>query len=161
MQTLRSLLLFSRSVVPNSSQSPGLQHARLPCPSLCPGACSNSCPLSQWCPPTITSSGAPFSRPQSFPASGPSKMAELKVRAGGWGRVDQMAPQGSLLFRCFRVTCSSVLYPKMGRNQDSFLSMSHGKGEGLRPSHGAVIDLLPHPHNPEEGAPEESLHIFR
>ena len=48
-----------------------LQHIRLPCPSLCPGVCSNSGPLSQWCHPTISSSVTPFSScPQSFPASG-------------------------------------------------------------------------------------------
>ena len=51
-------------------RSHGLQHARLPCPSLSPGVCSNSCPLSQWCHPTI-SSVIPFSPcPQSSPASG-------------------------------------------------------------------------------------------
>ena len=49
----------------------GLQHARLPCPSLSLGACSNPCPLSRWCHPTISSSVVPFSScPQSFPASG-------------------------------------------------------------------------------------------
>ena len=49
----------------------GLQHARLPCPLLSPRVCSNSCPLSRWCHPTISSSVAPFSScPQSFPASG-------------------------------------------------------------------------------------------
>ena len=53
-----------------SLQAHGLQHARLPCPSLSPGVCSNSCPLSQWCHPTISSSVTPFSScPQSFPAS--------------------------------------------------------------------------------------------
>ena len=47
----------------------GLQHTRLPCPSPSPGACSNSCPLSWWCHPTISSSVVPFSScPQSFPA---------------------------------------------------------------------------------------------
>ena len=47
-----------------------IQHARLPCPSPSPGACSNSCPLSQWCHPTITSSVAPFSSClQFFPVS--------------------------------------------------------------------------------------------
>ena len=50
--------------------SHGLQHARLPCPSPSPGACSNSCPLSQWCHPTISSSVIPFSCLQSLPASG-------------------------------------------------------------------------------------------
>ena len=49
----------------------GLQHIRLPCPSPSPGACSNSCPLSWWCHPTISSCVAPFSScPQSSPASG-------------------------------------------------------------------------------------------
>ena len=55
----------------------GLQQARLPCPSLSPGACSNSCLLSWWCHSIISSSVAPcFSCPQSFPASGsfPSSM---------------------------------------------------------------------------------------
>ena len=49
----------------------GLQHTQLPRPSPSPGACSNSCPLSQFCHPTISSSVIPFSScPQSFPASG-------------------------------------------------------------------------------------------
>ena len=49
------LLLFSHWVMPNSLKPHGLQRIRLPCPSLSPGACSNSCPLSQWCHPTISS----------------------------------------------------------------------------------------------------------
>ena len=62
---------FGRSVVSNSLRPHGLQHARLPCPSPASGACSNSCPLSRWCHPTISSSVVPFSsRLQSFPASG-------------------------------------------------------------------------------------------
>ena len=51
---------FCRSVVSNSLGSHGLQHTRLPCPSLSPGVCSNSCPLSWWCHPTISSSTIPF-----------------------------------------------------------------------------------------------------
>ena len=47
--------------MPNSLQSHGLQHVRLPCPSPIPRACSNSCPLSRWCHPTILSSVIPFS----------------------------------------------------------------------------------------------------
>ena len=54
-------LLYSHSVVSDSLQTRGLQHPRLPCPSLSPGACSNSCPLSQWCHPNILSSVIPFS----------------------------------------------------------------------------------------------------
>ena len=52
---------FSHSVVSNYLQPHGLQHARLPCPSPAPGACSNSYPLSRWCHPTISSSVIPFS----------------------------------------------------------------------------------------------------
>ena len=49
----------------------GLQHTSLPCPPLSPRVYSNSCPLSWWCHPTISSSATPFSScPQSFPASG-------------------------------------------------------------------------------------------
>ena len=56
----------------------GLQHARLPCPSTTPRDCSNSCPSSWWCHPTISSSVIPFSScPQSFPASGPFPMSQF------------------------------------------------------------------------------------
>ena len=60
---------FSHSVVSNSLQPHGLQHARLPCLSLTPRAFSNSCASSWWCHPTISSSVIPFSSClQSFPA---------------------------------------------------------------------------------------------
>ena len=52
---------FSWSVVSDSLQPHGLQHARLSCPSPTPGACLNSCPLSRWCHPTISSYVVPFS----------------------------------------------------------------------------------------------------
>ena len=65
------LLLFSHSVMSNSLWPHGLQHARLPCPLPSPGACLNSCPLNQWCHPTISSTVTPFSSClRSFPASG-------------------------------------------------------------------------------------------
>ena len=62
---------FSCSAVCDSLWPLGLQHARLPCPSPTPRACSNSCPSSRWCHPTISSSVVPFSSGlQCFPASG-------------------------------------------------------------------------------------------
>ena len=62
----------------NSLQLHGLYRARLPCPPLSPGVCSNSCPLSKWCHPTISSSVIPFSSCfQSFPASGSFPMSQL------------------------------------------------------------------------------------
>ena len=62
---------FSNSVMSDSLQPHGLQHARLPCPSPTPGDYSNSCPSSWWCHLAILSSVVPFSSClQSFPASG-------------------------------------------------------------------------------------------
>ena len=62
----------------NSLWPHGLQHTRLPCPSLSPGVCWNSCPLSWWCYLTISSSATPFSScPQSFPTSGSFPMSWL------------------------------------------------------------------------------------
>ena len=61
----------------------GLQHTRLSCPSPNPGACSNSCPLSQWCHPTISSSVVPFSSClQSCPPSGSFPVSQL-FKSGG------------------------------------------------------------------------------
>ena len=66
----RSVQSLSRSVVSDSLRPHGLQYTRFPCPSPTPGACWNSCPSSQWCHPTISSSVLPFSCFQSFAASG-------------------------------------------------------------------------------------------
>ena len=69
---------FSCSVVSDSLQPHELQHTRPPCPSPTPRVYSNSCPLSHWCHPTISSSVIPFSScPQSFPASGSFQMSQL------------------------------------------------------------------------------------
>ena len=75
--------LLSLSVVCDSLQPHGLQHARLPHPSLSPRVCSNSRPLSQWCCPTISSSVTPFSSClQPFPASGSLLMSRLFAPGG-------------------------------------------------------------------------------
>ena len=74
---------FSRSVVSDPLRPDGLQHPRLPCPSPTPRACSNSCPSSWWCHPTISSSVIPVSSClQSFPASGSFPMSQL-FESGG------------------------------------------------------------------------------
>ena len=74
---------FSHSVMSDSLQPHGLQHSRPPCPSPTPGVYSNSCPLSQWCHPTISSSVIPFfSCLQSFPASGSFPMSQLFAWGG-------------------------------------------------------------------------------
>ena len=74
---------FSHSVVSDSLQPHGLQHARLPCPSPTPRAYSNSCPLCQWCYATISSSVVPFSSHlQSFPASGSFPISQSFASGG-------------------------------------------------------------------------------
>ena len=79
----RNLLLFSCSVMFNSLQPHGLQHTTLLCSSSSLGVCSNSCPLSWWCHPTISSSAIPFSFClQSFPASGSFPMSRLFASGG-------------------------------------------------------------------------------
>ena len=81
-----TLLLFSCSVMSYSLRPYGLQHTRLPCPSPSPRVCSNSCPLSRWCHPIISSSVVPFSPClQSFPASGSLQMSQF-FASGGWSR---------------------------------------------------------------------------
>ena len=74
---------FSLSVMSDSLRPHGLQHTRLSCSSPTPGAYSNSCPLSRWCHPTISSSVVPFSSSlQSFPASGSFLMSQLFSSGG-------------------------------------------------------------------------------
>ena len=67
----------------DSFQPRRLQHARLPCPSLSPGAYSNSCPSSRWCHQTLSPSVVPFSSCiQSFPTSGSFPMSQFFASCG-------------------------------------------------------------------------------
>ena len=77
-----SSVQFSCSVMSYSLWPHELQHDKPPCPSPTPGVYSNSCPLSQWCHPTISSSVIPFSCSQSFPASGSFPMSQLFTSGG-------------------------------------------------------------------------------
>ena len=78
-----SVSQLSRSVVSDSLEHHGLQLARPPCPLPTLRASSNSCPSSQWCHPTISSSVIPFSSCfQSFPASGSFPMSEFFASGG-------------------------------------------------------------------------------
>ena len=91
-----SSVQFSCSVMSDSLWPHGLQHARLSCPSPIPGACSNSCSLSWWCHPAISSSVMTFSSYlQSFPASGSFPVSQFSLTesrsivSSHWQRVDQ------------------------------------------------------------------------
>ena len=78
-----SSVQFNHSVMSNSLWPHGPQHARPPCPSPTPRVYSNSCPLSWWCHPTISSSVVPFSScPQSLPTSGSFPMSQLFTWGG-------------------------------------------------------------------------------
>ena len=76
-----SLVQFSCSVI-SDSVTPWLQHSRPPCPSPIHGVYPNSCPSSQWCLPTLSSSVVPFSCLQSFPASGSFQMSQFFMSGG-------------------------------------------------------------------------------
>ena len=74
---------FNHSVVSDSLWTHGLQHARPPCPLPIPGVYANSCPLSQWWHPTISSSVIPFSSClRSFPTSGSFQMSQFFTSGG-------------------------------------------------------------------------------
>ena len=74
---------FSCSVVSGFLWPHGLQHTKPPCPSPTPRGNSNSCPLSQWCHPIVSSSVIPFSSHlQSFPASGSFQMNQFFASGG-------------------------------------------------------------------------------
>ena len=73
---------LTHSVVSDSLRPHGLQHAKPPCPSPTPRVYPNSCLLSRWCHPTISSSVVPFSCLQSFPASGSFQMSQLFISGG-------------------------------------------------------------------------------
>ena len=78
-----SLLLFSCQIASNSLRPHGSQHTRPLCPPLSPWVCSNSCPLSQWCYPTILSAVVSFSSCfQSFPPLGSFLMSQLFALGG-------------------------------------------------------------------------------
>ena len=114
---------FSHSVVSDSLRPHGPQHARLPCPSPSPWACSNSCPLNHRCHPTISSSVASLSScPQSFPASGSFSVSWLAAFASG----DQsIGASASVLPLNIQHYC--VINVKVARRLD--LKCSHHKKE--------------------------------
>ena len=95
------LLLFSCLVMSHSLRPHGLQHARLPCPSLFPRACSDSRPLSQWCHPTISSSVAPPLLPSVF-----SQHQGLFHWVGSSHQVAEVLELQHQSFQCMCTTCN-------------------------------------------------------
>ena len=139
------MLLFSCSVMSNSLQLHGLQHARLPCPSPSPGACS--CPLSQWCHPTILSSVIPFSSClQSFPTSGSFLMSwlftsddqSIRVSASAW-----VFPMNIQVW--FPLGFTGLIFLQSKRLFKSFLQHHSSKASVLRRS-AFFMAQLSHPY---------------
>ena len=116
-----------------------LQHARLSCPPLSPGVCSDSCPLRWWYYLTILSSATLFSCPQSFPASGSFPMSQLFISCGqsigssASASVLPMNIQGwfpleltGLVFLPSKGLSDSSLAPRFKSISSSALSLSYG-----------------------------------
>ena len=104
VEFLDFMVQFSHSDVSDSLWPQGPQHTRPPCPSPVPGVYPNSCPLSQWCHPAISSSVVPSSScPQSFPPSGSFLMSQLfafgsqSIRVSASTSVLPMTPRTNLL----------------------------------------------------------------
>ena len=140
-QSYRSfLLLFSCSVVSDSLRPHWLKHARLPCPSPSPRACSNSCQLSWWCHPTILSSVVFFSScPQSFPASGSFLMSRLLYQVAKVLELHLQHQSFQWIFKddflqewlvwspcCARDSQESSPAPQLERINSSLLSLLYG-----------------------------------
>ena len=90
--------LFSHSVMSDSLWPHGLQQARPPCPSPTPRACSNSCPSSRWCHPTISSSVVPFSSClQSLPTLGSFPMSPFFTSGSQNVRVSASASEKAMV----------------------------------------------------------------
>ena len=132
---------FSCSVVSNSLRLHGLRHTRLPCPSPTPGACSHTCPLSQWWYLTISSTATPFSFcPQSFKIAKKMHKAEIKalILSVQFNSVSQ-----SCLTLCDPMECSTPGFPV--HHQLPELAQTHVLqiGDAIQPSHPLSSPSLP------------------
>ena len=137
---------FSCSVMSDSLQRYGLQHTKLPCPSPNPRACSNLCPLSQWCHPTISSFVVPFSsRLQSYPASGSFPVSQLFASGGQSIGVSASASVLPMNIQdWFPLGLTGLILQSKGLNQ-SLLQYHSTKASILQHSAFFIVQLL-HPY---------------
>ena len=140
--------------MPNSLWPHGLQHARLPCPLLSSGVCSNSCPLSRRCYPTISSSVSPFSScPQSSPESGSFvSKAALHIRSFSISPSNEYS--GSVSFRIEWFDLLAVQ-----RTLKSLLQHHSLKASILQCSAFCMVQL-PHPYMTKEKAIALTIRTF-
>ena len=137
---------FSPSAVSDSLWPHGLQHASLPCPSPTPGAYSNSCPTSQWCHPTISSSVIPFSsRLQSFPTLGSFQMSQFFVWGGQSIGVSASASVLPMNIEDWFPLGFTGLISLQSKGLKSFLQHHSSKASILQHSAFSIVQLL-HPY---------------
>ena len=129
---------FSCSVMSDSLQPHGLWHARLPCPSPTPRAYSNSCPLSWWCHPSISSSVFPFSfYLQSLPASGSFPMSQFFALGGQSIRVSASA---SVLPMNIQEYCWAYT-PRKPELKETRVPQCSSQHCWQKPGHGSNLDV--------------------
>ena len=142
-------------VVSDSLQPRGLQHARSPCPAPTPRVHSNSCPLSQWCHPTISSSLVLFSScPQSFPASGSFQMSQFFVSGGqifgfsfSISSVQFISFTQSCLTLCDPMNHSTPGLPVHHQLSEFTQTHAHRVSDATQPSHPLSSPSLPAPNS--------------
>ena len=100
-----SSVQFSHSVVSNSLRPHRLQHARPPCLSPTPRACSDSCPSSRWCHPTVSSSVVPFS---SFLGQWATKARRETLPIHGWPHQNDLVCQSTSVFWAISPACDEI-----------------------------------------------------
>ena len=128
----------------NSLRPHELQHARPPCPSPTPGVYPKSCPLGQWCHPTILSSVVPFFHLQYFPVSGPFQMSQLFTSGGqsiGFSNISSSKEHSGLT--SFRMDWLDLL--TVHRTLKSLLQHHSSKASILQRSVFFIVQL-PHPY---------------
>ena len=156
------LLLFSRSVVSDSLWPHGLQQARLPCPSPSPGACSNSCSLSRWCDPTISSTVVSFSSClQSCPGSGSFPVSRLFTSGGQNVLSFSISPSNEYSGLIpVRIDCFPIYWPWSDRTRCYHLSFFEWFAMvricplGLREGNGGWSLFLTHKKRGQKKAPQ-------
>jgi len=146
---ISSVLLLS-SVMSDSLRPHVLQQARPPCPSPTPRVYSNSCPLSRWCHPTISSSVVPFSCLQSFPASGSFPWVSSLYQAA---KVLEFQPQSfQWIFRA-DFLCISRLYYFCTYSKHLMKYWKNSSRFGLESSSSVYSDCVWKPYTTKLGIP--------
>ena len=136
---------FSYSVMSNPLRPHELQHSRLPCPSPTPGACSNSCPSSQWCHPTTSSSVGPFcSCLQSFPASDSFPKSHF-FKSGGQS-IGASASASVIPMISFRISFSIDWFDLAVQGTLKSLLQHHSSKSSILWCSAFFMVQLPHPH---------------